>query len=299
MVRFSKSEKHILSLFRQRERFYFEGTEYEVESAGKPTTSRGEPKTDIYVRSRKVYGGETIEFKISFKQENADFLENKMTAERAAQIFGWNWQNIITSFTCQIKDQFLNRPYIFKSNFRRTQAGSITLGWRFELLNKPGGELSDIVHLSTEEVLEVYSGRKLDASKRNATVNGVVIPDSGVANCVINCDAFRVNTIQQAVDNIIPIEHFAQHNPNIYFACKALNYRTFDKKFEGNRPLSVFIEWAVIDGRLHPNIIFENPLITRGNYVAENLVSSLRYLRLNNTDYINENNVSSLRYLHY
>ncbi|MGD7023041.1 hypothetical protein ACQCVK_10625 [Rossellomorea vietnamensis] len=298
MVQFTDSERHIVTLFNPGARFHYQGREYEVIISGKPITNKGEPKTDIYVKCREVNGSDELEFKISFKQDNADFLENKMTDERAEQIFGPNWQSIISDFTKQIEGQFRSRPYIYKSKFRKTQAGSITLGWRFELLNKPGGDLSDIVNLTPEQVVEVYAGRKLSLSKKNATVNGRIIPDSGVANCVINCDATSVSNIQQAVDNIIHIEEFAKQNPNVYFACKALNYRSFYEKIEGNRHLSVFIDWTVVHGKLHPNVTFDNPLVTRGRYVADRLVNSLGQLRINNTDDINENNITSLSYLH-
>lgn len=297
MVRYGASERHIVSLFKPGTRFYYKGKEYEVEGSGKPTTRQGEPKTDIYVRSFEVGGSEVIEFKISFKQENADFLENKMTAQRAEQIFGPTWQEIISEIIKSIKEQFLKRPYIYKNKFKRTGAGCITLGWKFELLNKPGGDLSNRVNLTPSQVVEVYAGKKLDASKKNATVNGIMIPDSGVANCVINCDIKKINSIQEAVDNIISIEEFAQLNPDIYFACKALNYRTFENKYDGNRPLSVSIDWQVINNKLTPMIIFDNPLLIRGHQVANNLKENLQRLGIKNTDDINATNVSTTDFI--
>lgn len=299
MVKFTDSERHIVSLFNPGSPFYFKGEKYIVDMAGKPITKKGEPKTDIYVKSFRTFGNKFIEFKISFKQENADFLENKMTAERAQQIFGERWKEIICNFTTQIEEKFLNRPLIFKRNLGKTKAGCITLGWKFELVNKPGGDLSDVVNLRFNEVLEVYAGRKLDDSKRNASVNGLIIPESGVANCVINCDAQSISTIQEAVDNIIHIEDFAVENPNVYFACKALNYRSFDNKYDGNRPLSVFIDWEVTNSKLNPNVRFDDPLVTRGNQVASKLIKSLNSLGINNTDDIDETNIVTLNNIYF
>ena len=37
---------------------------------------KGEPKTDIYVEAESEYG-EIVEIKITYKKENADFIENK------------------------------------------------------------------------------------------------------------------------------------------------------------------------------------------------------------------------------
>lgn len=56
--------------------------------------SKGEPKTDIYVLA-KDEKDITREFKISYKKPNADFLENKTSAERAELLFGSHWKNIV------------------------------------------------------------------------------------------------------------------------------------------------------------------------------------------------------------
>lgn len=294
MSNFSQNERYVLSLFLPNNEFVYGGVTYKVIESGKPTTSKGEPKTDIYVRSISLDNMKELEFKISFKQDNADFLENKMTSERAEQIFGPNWQSIIESFTTSIEHKFANRNYVFKNSEKRTSAGSITLGWRFELVNKPGGDLSGLANLTPEQVLEVYTGRKLDDKKKHAAVNGRVIRNSGVANCMINCDVTYLQSIQDAVNNIISIEEFAQNNPNVYFVCKALNYRSFDDKIEGNRPLSVFINWRVANGRLVPDLVFSNPLLTKGNEVRDQLKQSLRLLGIINTDDINADNIASL-----
>ncbi|AMO32289.1 MULTISPECIES: hypothetical protein [Lysinibacillus] len=295
MSNFSQNERYVLSLFSPNNEFVYGGVRYKVVESGKPTSSKGEPKTDIYVMSISLDNSKYLEFKISFKQDNADFLENKMTAERAEQIFGPNWQNIIESFTSSIDQKFATRNYIFKNKEGRTSAGSITLGWRFELVNKSGGGLSGLANLTPEQVLEVYAGRKLAASKKNAIVNGRIIEDSGVANCMINCDVSSLQSIQDAIDSIISIEDFAQNNPNVYFVCKALNYRSFDDKIEGNRPLSVFINWEVVDNKLVPNLVYSNPLLTKGNEVRDKLKESLNLLKISNTNDINEDNFASFQ----
>ena len=70
MVNFGNSERYILSLFSPGEKFTFNNDIYEVLLSGKPTTSKGEPKTDVYVLSESINNGNRIEFKISFKQES-------------------------------------------------------------------------------------------------------------------------------------------------------------------------------------------------------------------------------------
>lgn len=294
MVKFSESERHIVSLFSPGNTFEYQGNKYRVEISGKPTTNRGEPKTDIYVKSINEYNDKFLEFKISFKQENADFLENKITEKRAEQIFGVDWAQTIHNLTTKIQESFESKPFVYKDKFRRTQAGSITLGWKFELLNKPGGDLSDIAYLKPEEVIEVYSGRKLEDSKRHANVNGDLIKESGVANCVINCDALSVNGIQEAVDNIVDIDEFAYLNLKVYFACKALNYRTLAEKYDGNRPLAVYIDWKVENSKLTPSLIFDTPLKVGGKQVVQKLLQSLNFLDIKDTNDINSNNIVSM-----
>lgn len=48
------------------------------------------------------------------------------------------------------------------------------MGWKFELLNKPGGELSGIMDLSREQIIDVHAGTNLPDDKRNAMVNGEI-----------------------------------------------------------------------------------------------------------------------------
>ena len=81
MVRFGDAERRILSYFSKGTKVIYKNREYEIIEAGKPTCPYGEPKTDIYVLVENDFG--TEEIKISYKKENADFLENKTNAERA------------------------------------------------------------------------------------------------------------------------------------------------------------------------------------------------------------------------
>lgn len=59
-----------------------------------------------------------------------------MSADRAVQLFGEDWVNIIEQSTMAMSDRFEERMLIYKNKFKRTEKGAITLGWKFELLNK-------------------------------------------------------------------------------------------------------------------------------------------------------------------
>ena len=287
---FGIDEHRILSLFKINATFTFNNKEYTILNSGKPVCANGEPKTDIYVLAES--NNEKTEIKISYKKKNADFLENKISAERAKQLFGPNWSNIINQSTTQLKNEFLSRPLIYHESASHTEAGSITLGWKFELLNIKSGQLSDIMQLTNAQVLDVYAGTNLDVDKKNASVNNQIIKNSGIANYIL-FENSPIETLQDAIDNLISIKDYVKENPNIYFACKALNYRTFNLKYDGNRPLSVSVNWFINnDNKLDCKILFNSPLEYGGDVTASKLAFALSQLGITNTSELNSRNLS-------
>jgi hypothetical protein len=288
---FGDAERKILSYMSEGTKFTFCGKSYKVKISGKPTCQKGEPKTDIYVLAASA--SDEIEIKISYKKENADFIENKMSAERAEQLFGDNWIDIIEQSTTAIKDKFAERMLIYKNKFKRTEKGAITLGWKFELLNKSGGELSGKMILTKEQVINVYAGSNLSEDKRNAFVHGQKILNSGIANYILMDE--NVYSAQDVIDKMVSIEEYVVANPNIYFACKALNYRTFEGKWDGDRPLSVQVNWDARDDKLVAELVYDKPLTVKGNEAAARLLKYMKKLNIKNTDDIDENNTGTDR----
>ena len=144
MPTFGEAERTIAYLLRRGNAFVFQGANFTIINSGKPTCVRGEPKTDIYVAAESE-DGTLIEIKITYKKENADFIENKTNAERAQALLGDDWEEIIMQATESIRDVFENKKLIYKSSSGKTERGAITLGWKYELLNKTGGGLSGLV----------------------------------------------------------------------------------------------------------------------------------------------------------
>ncbi len=280
MANFGDAERHIASLLSVGNRFSMNGLIYLIKCSGKPTCKKGEPKTDIYVYAES--NKDSIELKISYKKNNADFIENKTTAERAEALFGDNWIQIITSATRSIERAFYSKKLIYKVKSKRTEAGAITLGWKYELMNKSAGELSGVVDLTREQIIDVYAGTHISDEKKNANVNGKIIRNSGIANYILMDD--NLTSTQEVIDNIVSIESYVKKYPTIYFACKALNYRTYKNKYDGNRPLSVYVDWSVKDGKLHSELVFDNPLVIRGDFVANKLKSCLQQLGVATTE---------------
>lgn len=280
MPDFSDSERRLIQLLEVGSKFHFDGVEYTVSAPScKPTVAKGECKTDVYVQTTSEYGDNV--FKISVKQKNADFLENKMKHDRAVEIFGEKADEIIMRATESIRDQFAKTPIVYFSKKGHTDAKSITLGWKFEFVNKDGGNLSASMRLSHQQIMDVYSGTTLPKDKKDAIVNGKVIENSGIANYILIVNQEEDLTIADFENSLQTIKHFVDtEHPTIYFACKALNYRLVRDKWDGDRPLSVYVDWQLKNGKLHSTLKFDRPLTIKGNEVGNNLRNILKELNI-------------------
>ena len=103
-------EGHIGECFKVGESFIKDNLKHEIIKSEKPKTPGiiGECKTDLYLQTVSEKKN-THEFKISIKLENYEFIENKITLERAKQIFGDDASNIIFNATQSIKNFFRGR----------------------------------------------------------------------------------------------------------------------------------------------------------------------------------------------
>jgi len=289
LPRFSQTETDIQNLFNIEEDITFNGTTYKVTTVAKPTSSSGEPKTDVYIALKN--DTDRQEIKISIKQANADFIENKIKAERAEEYFGTNWAEIVMQSTSSIRNKFEEKILIYKEKQGRVEKGCITLGWKFEFLNKSGGDLSGVIDVN---LAEAYKGVSLDDDKKNALVNGVRINNSGIAEYILLVDdTASYSNGQDVLDSLVSIDDYIIANPILYFACKALNYRSLKNpaKWDGNRPLAVYVDWTVENGKLKHEIKYDVPLTTKGNSVAIRLQESLASLGIVNTNHLSTSNV--------
>ncbi len=299
MPNFSTDEQRIRDILGEDVIFHFDGEEYKVVFSAKPTCANGEPKTDIFVRTIRLNGSSmTRDFKISYKKSNADFLENKMSAERAEQLFGANWRNIITQALQSIQRQFDNKKLIFKHSHAHTEEGCFTIGWKFELLGTISGELSGRLNMTHEQLMDVYAGTNQSIEKKNAIVNGVEIENSGVAEYILVGENF--NSAQAIIDALQSINEYTQRHPQLFFACKALNYRSLHNppKWDGDRPLSAFVAWKNIQNKLHAHVITDAPLTHKGNQQGDHLIAVLESLQISTTRDISRGNVDDYDIVH-
>lgn len=289
---FVSNEKHIQAMFLRDGKFVLNNEKYRVLFADKPSCKSGEPKTDIFIRAISESSNNVFDLKISYKQKNADFIENKINSQRAAHILGAEWKSIIQQATTGLCHIFAEIPLIYCSSKGRTNAGAFTMGWKFELLNVKSGKLSQEIQLTQEQKIDIYAGNNLPAEKRDAFVKGERIKDSGVANYIFE-ESFDAATAQDVIDNMLSIEDYLVKRPHIYYACKALNYRSFQDKYDGDRPLSVFVDWGVSGKQLTAELRYDAPLMTTGNAVYAQLKAALSKLNIKTTDDIIEQNVAN------
>lgn len=287
MPKFSDTETLIKDLFKTGTCFNLEGQKWTVLECAKPRPSRGECKTDIYLLVKSDKG--TKEIKISIKQDNADFLENKIKYERAKEIFGNDADSILKKSINSIKTAFDNQIIVYFKSHKRTKEKVIKLGWKFELMNKTNGDLSGELILTDKQKEDIYSGINLPIDKKNASVNGRIIENSGVAEYIMVVNQDTDYTLQYCIDNMQPIKQYICGR-KIFFACKALNYRLTDNKWDGNRPLSVYINWFISNKKLKAELIFNEPLKHTGNEIGDNVKELLSQLNITKTNFNNLKN---------
>lgn len=222
------------------------------------------------------------------KQTNADFLENKVTYQRAKEILGSDVDKILIKAIGGLKDKFNHTKLVYFDAGDHTKAKSIKLGWKFELLNVLSGNLSGKIDLTKEQKIDVYSGSNLPKEKKDASVGNSIVKESGVANYIMVVNPNVQWTVDYCIQQMQKIEDYV-NGKEIYFACKALNYRATVNKWDGPRSLAVYVDWNIIDGKLHGKLIFDQPLQKKGAEMGEKLKSLLRTLK------INASNFSSLK----
>ncbi len=285
MPQFIDTEKKICELFTQGTVFDYNGVRYTVSSsAAKPTTKKGECKTDVYIPTT-FDGGEKV-FKVSVKQTNADFLENEVTYQRAKEILGSDVDKILIKAIGGLKDKFNHTKLVYFDAGDHTKAKSIKLGWKFELLNVLSGNLSGKIDLTKEQKIDVYSGSNLPKEKKDASVGNSIVKESGVANYIMVVNPNVQWTVDYCIQQMQKIEDYV-NGKEIYFACKALNYRATVNKWDGPRSLAVYVDWNIIDGKLHGKLIFDQPLQKKGAEMGEKLKSLLRTLKINASNFSN------------
>lgn len=277
MPEFSEIEKLLKSKFGKGETFKLKGDTYTILESGKPKPSSGECKTDLYILASN--NKKNKEFKISIKKSDYSFLENKMSKEKAELFFGLSWSKIISNASLSIKSLFANNELIKYSN--KGKSYTIILGWKIDIFKNTTRKLRVSLNLSNKQKIDVFSGANSSTVKKNALVNGIRITDSGVADYIleVNNENQILNLDLNSIINLLkPIASYAINIPNINFGFTALNYISKNDKWDGDRPLAVWVDWKLKNNKLFGKIKFKKPLTKGGTEVGDNLVKLLESL---------------------
>ena len=207
-----------------------------------------------------------VEIKISLKLENYEFLENKISESTAKIIFGKKkYITIISKAAMQLKDKFLKKLEIKKEG---NEVIRIPLGWKIELFNETKRILRTNLDLSDDQKIDVFSGKNRPQTMKDSYVLGSLIKNSGVANYALtlpnDMDYLYERDADYFISKIEPIEIFAQKtNINAGFTC--LNYFPLKDKFDGDRPLAVWVDWKIKNGDLKGSLVLDEPFKRNGN----------------------------------
>lgn len=281
-------EDHIIDVFNKDGLFKFYGESYEVVEVGKPRPQgiSGECKTDVYVKAKRQETGEEIELKISVKNLNKEFMGNKLKKQDVEAYLGPEWENILIEATTSIRDSFENRVLMYASGHYPTKPNSVTVGWKLEIADKPRA-LSVPLPLTDRQIRDyVYKGTNQTEDKINSVVNGLVVPNSGVADYLIITSIENIETANDVIEQMKLIDEV--DIGDTYFIFTANNYRTDVDKADGPRFLAVRIEWKIVDEKMIPIFHYDAPLQYTGEKdMAPFVKRALKYLgKINVSDVV-------------
>lgn len=273
---YSKTESAVLSVFPPGEKFVYQGRELTVMRSGKPVVQRGggEGKTDVYVGAVDS-SGDPYELKISIKQSNAEFLENKMGPQRLQAIFGDNYLERLEPSLRKFAD-------VVENNVDNpiTEKG-MCIGYRVDFMSSKKRKLASEIDLSPEEKQDILSGATLPEVKRNSVVSGDVVSGSGVADYMFFGDAnefpSRFSSAQDVVDSLAPISDYARSDEcKVYITGSAVNIRP-GGKFEKGRPLALVWDYSSDPPRIKKNNFFAGTSSTRAKELFDSGVVPVKF----------------------
>lgn len=277
-------EQHILNIFKNISFIIWKQKKYNLNQLiiGRPKPLvKGECKTDLYIGLKDGSGNIVDEIKISLKLSNAEFLENKIKKQRAIDLFGPNWKNILSNNALSLSNNFFNKKLIYFYPANDPTEIRITLGWRIEIANKPRDLSLPLIMSNLDIINFIYRGINLPNDLKNCKVCGSVISDSGVANYYLQGDVTDFQSLSDIINKLQPLDQ-TFNATNTYLIFTANNYllRANGKSKAETRSLCVYNDWELNNqnGRLKANITFINPLQYDSNDVKPQVLALLKSL---------------------
>ena len=216
-------EKKVRDVINREGIFEWNNEKYIVEFCDKPTTDRGEPKTDTFVRAINEKTNEQVDIKISSKKTTFGYLQNHPMKAKLYEFYGPECKEILIKMQKQI---FGNNPDLNPINFE-SEPG-FTLGWRNEYLQETTRTLG--MRLTQDVANKVWWGEGSPKEYLDATVNGNVIENSGMPDWILVKDGDDINTTKDIFPNLKDIREFAKTHNLVDSTWQAHNYKMHRKK---------------------------------------------------------------------
>jgi len=269
-----ENENTLIRLFSPGTRFTFNQIEYESIICAKPRpqaqiVNGGEPITDMYLKAEPIEKQvEPLILKISLKKIGWEFLKNHMQRRDTVDVFINEFEEFIQNYLEQCRDLLRDTPVIDLGQNRKINSrmgdGSMTLGWEMMITNRNRGLSLGI--LPRRFVREAVLGEHMEERRRNALVNGDIIPNSGIPTHVLEMNLDENTTRQNVFQTMITSEDFIQRDQDVFnVILKANNYRSLSDKTssgrcDGKRYLFVQNRWSVDNnGHLTCELNFDLP----------------------------------------
>lgn len=272
-----KTEEQLVKLFPPGEIINHNGETFMVEHSDKPIPQKGkggtggEGKTDAFIRLRNLDTGEPKDIKISSKQHNADFIENKMKRVRSEQVFGEQGLGKFQNELNELASSILESDEPINDN-------AIKLGFRVDITNKPKGPYCIELNLTDEEKKEFYAGGNLEQRKLDSEVGGEVVEGSGEANYMLIGDYDEFEKPEDILDNLESIDDYIQkESTKFYLSLGAVNYRK-GGKMDSSRPIAIGFAYEYNDenGQIDYKLDYDDPLSKDSRQVLAEMPESIR-----------------------
>jgi len=313
-------ERKVRDVINNAKSFKWNGQNYQVIECAKPTADKGEPKTDTYIKAKNVSTKKIIEIKISTKKRDWAAVENKVTAKRARYIYGEKFIEIVAAQNNELKEIFSSLPLIYFQKKRGNERGTITLGWRYEIMyesakDKPDGKRRPPrktgLWIKEEIYPQIYWGKGCAPRHMDAKVNGKIVKNSGIPDWMLIKNKDEIENTDDIFSDLEPIKEFGKKHKELDLTYLKQNYRTELRKecdcgtnyrwildkcpncsskkrknkasvaIQGmKRELPVWTKWEVVKGKLRGTVVVSTPFKKTSGEVLKNLQDCLTEIRV-------------------
>ena len=277
----SGAEKSILKRCKEcvGEEFEYSGHRYKVIQCSKPS---GETKTDFFIVAKNTdKGGDNKVFKISYKKPSYTFVENKVQRYRIAEIFGSDWNNIIQSQINSKSAWFKKHPLI------KMEGKKIAIGWRYEIeqvdQTKSCRTLS--APIKQDIASRIIWGEHAGNKRRDAKVDGKIIPNSGIPDYIVIADPKELPTWQAFFNKLEDIKEYAHEHNEMQASFLTQNWRWSKTKEEWvtegtSRDFAVWVKWKIVNGLLDGQVILDQPYKKKSKDIMDDLENCLEKMNI-------------------